>query len=252
MYLRVSELNYDRLPNRFYVPFITHHNLFFSRHAIRNAMQLIHIYHQGVPDQPYGDVETREGAMNRAQAAYDAACSCTNDVNMHPDFAVGLEGGLEHQCYQQNMTPEQTTQQNNSISKGELWCMAWIAILGGKSEMCIAAKAKDDNYCVSSTGNKKCRASSWGYAKTGSFLLPPALSDLVLNKNIELGQADDMLFNRVNSKHRQGTVGRLTDGQIDRDEYYVHALKLALIPWIRPELYLDRHTTPDSMEQSKE
>ena len=184
--------------------------------------------------------------MNRAQAAYDAACSCINDANMMPDFAVGLEGGLEHQCYQHSMTSDQSSQQNNN--KSPLWCMAWIAILGGKSEMCIAAKATDDNYCVSTSTGNKCRASSWGYAKTGSFLLPPALSDLVLNKNMELGQADDMLFNRVNSKHGQGTVGRLTDGQIDRDEYYVHALKLALIPWIWPELYLDKRTDPDTTE----
>jgi non-canonical (house-cleaning) NTP pyrophosphatase len=54
---------------------------------------------------------------------------------------------------------------------------------------------------------------------------------------MELGDADDVVFKRVNSKHGQGTVGKLTNGQIDRTNYYVHALKLALIPWVRPELY---------------
>jgi non-canonical (house-cleaning) NTP pyrophosphatase len=182
------------------------------------------------------------GARKRAQAAYDAACACTDDVSMHPDFAVGLEGGLDNQLHHQNCI---TLEQSN----GELWCMAWMAILGSQSETCISAKADDDKYCLSSTdSNQRSNrvASSWGFAKTGSFLLPPKLSDLVLNKNMELGHADDMLFNRVNSKHGQGTVGRLTDGQIDRDEYYVHALKLALIPWIRPELYIDNHDAPDS------
>ena len=48
----------------------------------------------GVSDQPFGDVETREGAMNRAQAAYDAACSGIEDEKEYPDFAVGLEGGI--------------------------------------------------------------------------------------------------------------------------------------------------------------
>ncbi len=192
-------------------------------------------HHKGVSNQPYGDVETRQGAMNRANAAYNAACSCIDDRNIHPDFSVGLEGGLESQLYQQNiMTPEQSKEQNSNTT--ELWCMAWIAVLGSQSETCLAAKAEDDNYCSSSTDNN-CRALVWGYAKTGSFLLPPKLSDLVLNKKMELGHADDLLFKRINSKYGQGTVGRLTDGQIDRDAYYVHALKLALIPWIRPQLY---------------
>jgi len=109
-----------------------------------------------------------------------------------------------------------------------------MAILGSNSTTCVAAKAEGDNF--ESGGNKASK--SWGYAKTGSFLLPPAICDLVINQNMELGHADDKVFNRVNSKHGSGTVGVLTDGEIDRADYYVHALKLALTPWIRPELYL--------------
>ena len=154
--------------------------------------------------------------MNRAQAAYDAACSDIEDENEYPDFAVGLEGGLEKQGE-------------------ELWCMAWMAILGSNSNACLVAKSEDDNYKIAE-GVKSTKY--WGYAKTAAFLLSPALCDLVINKNMELGHADDMIFKRVNSKHGQGTIGKLTDGGIDRTDYYVHALHLALIPWIRPELYL--------------
>jgi len=141
--------------------------------------------------------------MNRAKAAHEAACSEV-DKNEHPDFSVGLEGGLEKES-------------------DELWCMAWMAIFGSKS--------------VSSDDNEKKTSESWGFAKTASFLLPPALCDLVINERMELGDADDFVFKSVNSKHGQGTVGKLTNGQIDRTNYYVHALKLALIPWVRPELY---------------
>jgi non-canonical (house-cleaning) NTP pyrophosphatase len=169
-----------------------------------------------VSDQPFGDAETRLGAMNRAKAAYDAACSEVDNKNEHPDFSVGLEGGLEKQS-------------------DELWCMAWMAIFGSQSATCIAAKAEGDNF--SSHDYEKKTSKSWGFAKTGSFLLPPALCDLVINERMELGDADDVVFKRVNSKHGQGTVGKLTNGQIDRTNYYVHALKLALIPWVRPELY---------------
>ena len=44
----------------------------------------------GVPDQPWGDVETRQGAMARAQACHDAHVAALGSA---PDYAVGLEGG---------------------------------------------------------------------------------------------------------------------------------------------------------------
>lgn len=176
----------------------------------------------GVADQPIGDIETREGAINRALAAYNAACSDSSDF---PDFAVGLEGGLE----------TTTHVENDQHKTEELWCMAWMAIVGSNSKTCTSAKAEDDNYTAI---DGKSKSLTWGYAKTGSFLLPPQLCELVLNQNMELGHADDVVFRRVDSKHGSGTVGVLTKGEIDRTEYYVHALKLALIPWIRPQLYL--------------
>jgi non-canonical (house-cleaning) NTP pyrophosphatase len=183
-----------------------------------------HSVPSGVADQPFGDGETREGAKNRALAAYNDACSEArkrNDEDNIPDFAVGLEGGLEKVAHE----------------KGEeLWCMAWMVIVGSNSTRCTSAKDEDDNYCA--VDGEESKMLSWGYAKTGSFLLPPALCDLVINKSMELGHADDVVFRRVNSKHGSGTVGVLTKGEIDRTEYYVHALKLALIPWIRPQLYL--------------
>jgi non-canonical (house-cleaning) NTP pyrophosphatase len=185
----------------------------------------------GVSNQPLGDTETRRGAMNRAKAAYEAACSSlNNDSSMgnKPDFSVGLEGGLDGAM---------------EIPPDDLWCMAWMAIYGSQSEVCIAAKAEDDTFTSSSNVDQM----QWGFAKTAAFLLPPALCELLLNNDdMELGDADDIVFKRVNSKHGQGTVGKLTNGQIDRTEYYVHALKLALIPWIRPELYMTREDKQQS------
>lgn len=186
----------------------------------------------GVRDQPYGDVETRQGAINRAKAAYDAACSNTKSSIEYPDFAVGLEGGLEKLSH-----PKMDSQNTTDDQADELLCMAWMAILGSNSKTCIAAKAEGDNF----SSDDKTNPMTWGYAKTGSFLLPPAICELVINENMELGHADDKVFKRVNSKHGSGTVGVLTDGEIDRADYYVHALKLALVPWVRPELYLDKY-----------
>ena len=186
-----------------------------------------HSVPSGVADQPFGDEETRDGAMNRALAAYNAEARC--------DFGVGLEGGLEK-------TVHVDKKDDSKVKTGELWCMAWMAIVGSNSQACTSAKAEDDNYSPGDNSNRESKILSWGYAKTGSFLLPPALCELVIHQNMELGHADDVVFQRVNSKHGSGTVGILTKGEIDRTEYYVHALKLALIPWIRPTMYISTAT----------
>ncbi|MDA0208514.1 MAG: inosine/xanthosine triphosphatase [bacterium] len=76
-----------------------------------------------------------------------------------------------------------------------------------------------------------------GNARTGTFFLPPKIIQLV-NEGYELGQADDIVFGRENSKQGSGSVGILTNDLIDRTHYYMHATVLALIPFMHPELYL--------------
>jgi non-canonical (house-cleaning) NTP pyrophosphatase len=148
------------------------------------------------------------------------------------DFAVGLEGGLEKSIH------PQTNQE-------QLYCMAWMAIVG----TCSSKNARstqhsendngDDGTSKDDTSNHtSSQTMYWSYAKTASFLLPPTITELVLHQNMELGHADDAVFDRTNSKHGSGTVGILTGGQIDRKAYYVHALKLCLIPWLNDGLYL--------------
>jgi inosine/xanthosine triphosphatase len=77
-----------------------------------------------------------------------------------------------------------------------------------------------------------------GKSRTGTFFLPPAVAELVRQGN-ELGDADDLIFNRSNSKQDNGTVGILTDNVIDRVQLYEHALILALIPFKNEALYTD-------------
>lgn len=72
--------------------------------------------------------------------------------------------------------------------------------------------------------------------RTGSFFLPHKLSELV-HQGIELGEADDKVFGQSNSKKKQGSVGLLTHGILDRTGYYEQALVLALIPFMNEEYY---------------
>jgi non-canonical (house-cleaning) NTP pyrophosphatase len=75
-----------------------------------------------------------------------------------------------------------------------------------------------------------------GKGRTGTFFLPPAVQELV-NAGKELGEADDIVFGRENSKQQNGAVGLLTGDVIDRTHYYTEAVVLALIPFKNKRLY---------------
>ena len=204
----------------------------------------------GVSDQPYGDAETKLGAVNRANAAWeDAKTSVPDSVKelgkTVPDFSVGLEGGVEEApastagimaAARSGCSSGGGGKEESKAPAAVLWCMAWMAIRGTGSATCTLAKAPDSSYKADTDGASD--EAVWGFGRTGSFELPPEVARLV-HGGMELGDADDRVFNRVKSKHGSGTVGILTRGMIDRSSYYVHSLKLALVPWIRPEMYIE-------------
>jgi non-canonical (house-cleaning) NTP pyrophosphatase len=194
----------------------------------------------GVPDQPYGDQETSQGAKNRAVAAFRAYTFATGNA---PHFAVGMEGGLEWSSMSTSTT--QTTQENPATANDDndddddtdsddrlLLCMAWMCVYGRRQAFTVDALACEDT--TKYTGDKK---PIFGIAKTASFALPPTVVSLIQDKGMELGHADDQIFGRVNGKHGSGTVGILSKGLIDRAAYYEHAIVLALVPWFRPDVF---------------
>jgi inosine/xanthosine triphosphatase len=70
-----------------------------------------------------------------------------------------------------------------------------------------------------------------GKAMTGFFPLPGPVIQL-LEEGLELGDAIDSVFSTENYKQKGGAVGILTHDLIDRTDYYIHAMVLALIPFI--------------------
>lgn len=206
-------------------------------HGVEYDMQGFSV-ESGVHDQPFGDKDTRKGAKNRAKAAYSAYWKLHGRP---PHFAVGMEGGLEWIADNDDDEDDDDNNDNNNdnngnyIDKGEnktLYCMAWMAIYGRRQALTVDLFASED--AQSYFGDKK---PIFGLAKTASFPLPPAITKLIKEEGLELGDADDQFFDRVNSKHGSGTVGILTNGRVDRAAYYEHALLLALTPWIRPDIY---------------
>lgn len=93
---------------------------------------------------------------------------------------------------------------------GELTTLAWVVV-----------RSRDGRY---------------GKGRSGTFFLPEPLAALV-RCGRELGEASDELFNERNVKQHIGTVGLLSGGAIDRTQYYVGAVALALFPFRNAHLY---------------
>jgi inosine/xanthosine triphosphatase len=121
------------------------------------------------------------------------------------DFWVGIEGGVE-------IRGEGEGEKRSGGKEERMDAFAWVVILGQDLS---------------------------GEARTGTFQLPPEITRLV-REGVELGHADDMVFQRSNSKQKDGAIGILTDGLIDRTAYYVHAVMLALVPFKKRELYIGK------------
>jgi inosine/xanthosine triphosphatase len=79
-------------------------------------------------------------------------------------------------------------------------------------------------------------ADKYGKARTGTFFLPKEVVKLI-KEGKELGEADDIVFKRSNSKQENGAVGILTGNVIDRTNYYTEAVVLSLIPFKNVDLY---------------
>ncbi|TFJ82349.1 hypothetical protein NSK_006322 [Nannochloropsis salina CCMP1776] len=118
-----------------------------------------------------------------------------------PDYVVGLEGGVKEEPFPSLCPPLAPP------SSPPLHCFAWMAIL-------------------------EPRTGRWSGAKTASFPLPGIVATMV-RAGVELGEADDRVFGREKSKERDGVVGLLTGGIVDRAAFYAPAVVLAMIPFGR-------------------
>jgi inosine/xanthosine triphosphatase len=75
-----------------------------------------------------------------------------------------------------------------------------------------------------------------GYARSGAFMIPENIRKLI-SSGKELGDAADEVFSKNNLKHGSGTVGLLTNGNIDRKSLIEQAVLLALAPHLSSNLY---------------
>jgi inosine/xanthosine triphosphatase len=131
----------------------------------------------GVPEQPWGDEQTRLGAFNRARQA---------QAESGARYGVGLEGGLIE------------------TSAGLMTC-AWCAMVDGGGKV--------------------------GYGGGVHILLPPVVANLI-KQHGELGPAMDALTQKQNTKQKQGAVGILTRGLLNRQAAYEQLVAMAAGPFV--------------------
>lgn len=165
----------------------------------------------GIDAQPWSDDLTRQGSLNRAQAALE---KYEEAHGKRPDYAVGIEGGVEEEdiAFVQEVQP--TPAPLSSLPDDTVHCFAWLSVLRHPAD----ADAR------------------WGLSRTATVMLPPKIVSLMKgDEKLELGDADDRVFSEVNSKQKGGTVVKLTNGVIDRTAYYEHAMTFALAPFLHDE-----------------
>ncbi|MCX7798204.1 MAG: inosine/xanthosine triphosphatase [Melioribacter sp.] len=76
------------------------------------------------------------------------------------------------------------------------------------------------------------------FGTSSHFELPDFIVNRLLS-GVELGDIIDELTGQKNTKQKEGAIGYFTNGVVSRKELYVEGLKVALIPFIHKEIFLN-------------
>lgn len=151
----------------------------------------------GVSAQPMSELETMNGARQRAYAALAA--------DTDAQYGVGLEGGVT----EINPTSSNWTGVRNG-AKSRMFECAWVAI-------------------VSKDGKE-------GLAGGLYFELPEKIAKEIRGGG-ELGPLMDKFTGEKNIKQGSGAIGVFTRGELDRKSAYVQIVLSALIKFVSPEWF---------------
>ena len=146
-----------------------------------------------------------------------------NDVDV---AGVAAESGVSDQPMSNEETVlgarNRSANARNSVPEADFW----VGIEGGVENVNGRLQAIAWMSVLSAQGLS-------GEARTMSLPLPARIKAL-MDDGIELGEANDRVFDAKNSKQAGGAFGLLTNGQHTRESVYVAALEMALLPVIHP------------------
>ncbi len=153
---------------------------------------------------------------------------------MFPNETFEIEGvsvlsGVSDQPKNNLETFQGAWNRSENASKAAINADFWVGIEGGIEE-------KDKDMEAFAWVVVKSGAGRFGKGRTGIFFLPPKVAELI-KQGKELGEADDIVFGRTNSKQANGAIGILTNNVLDRTNYYTDAVVFALIPFKNEHLY---------------
>jgi len=75
-----------------------------------------------------------------------------------------------------------------------------------------------------------------GYGVSPYFELPESIIDQLFSGN-ELSQVMEKISGKDNIRQKEGAIGFLSKGMMDRKNLYIHSLIAALVPFLNKELY---------------
>jgi len=104
----------------------------------------------------------------------------------------------------------------------------WVGIEGGIEDSHLGMRA----FAWIVVMSRKCQ----GHGRTATFFLPEKVAELV-RSGMELGDANDKVFGRSNSKQVNGAIGLLTGNVVDRTALYEQGVIMALVPFRNEGLY---------------
>jgi len=142
---------------------------------------------------------------------------------------LSVESGVGHQPMTEAETLQGAENRARAAAHAAPEADFWVGIEGGIEDLSDGMLAYAWIVVLS--------AGPTGKGRTGGFLLPEAVARLV-REGRELGDANDRVFGRQNSKQQEGAIGLLTGKVMDRTELYEHAMVLALAP-IKSATYFD-------------
>lgn len=134
---------------------------------------------------------------------------------------VSVDSGVSHQPMSESETLKGAEIRAAAAAELEPQADFWVGIEGGIEDLSDGMLAYAWIVVLS--------AGPTGKGRTGGFLLPEGVARLV-REGVELGDANDIVFGRENSKQQEGAIGLLTGNIMDRTELYEHAMVLALAP----------------------
>lgn len=172
----------------------------------------------GISDQPFSDQETRQGAVNRAQAALEQGLRTLGNLKNESSRTVGGD----HPAQSKIPDPSCNTVNEDRTNAKDL-CLG-IGLEGG-----VFVNQQDEVWSTvwaavtDQAGNM--------YPVNGSRLKIPEILAKPLRAGRELGPVLSEMFDGREVSKEEGMFGIITNNLADRTEMYTAVAKLALGLW---------------------